>query len=351
MYKNILLFIFIILNAVMIFADKSDIGTTSFNFLKLDIGARPAALGSAFTAIEGDVSSICYNPAGAASLRKKNLSLYYNNYFLDVNYQAALFNIPATKNTNFLVGVLYLDGGSNDKYLNSDIPAGNARYYDLALLTGFGKKTKYYNVGGVLKILNETIGDDGRTGYCGSVGFLFPVDFLNKLIEPADKKNKQFDDTNFGICLNNFGWATTFGSEKRDRLPYSVSLGFSTKYIKKHLVSFDYQIPSDNQNKLLFGYEYYIGKTFVLRGGYKFDTENSEKNFTAGIGINTRVLQDFKLDFSWAKDDVLGTKTGVNLTLFFGESKSSDTGAKKTGSVKKSEKKPAKKGIKSEPKN
>mgnify|MGYP000695815015 FL=1 len=44
-------------------------GTTAAQFLKIGVDARATAMGNAFTAMEGDVSSIFWNAAGLANVK------------------------------------------------------------------------------------------------------------------------------------------------------------------------------------------------------------------------------------------------------------------------------------------
>ena len=50
--------------------DNTSYGTTSAEFLLLGAGARGTALGGSFAAIATDISSLYYNPAGAALIEK-----------------------------------------------------------------------------------------------------------------------------------------------------------------------------------------------------------------------------------------------------------------------------------------
>ena len=56
--------IFVSFFSFSIKASAGGVGTTSANFLKIDVGARAAAMGGAFTALADDGSSLYWNPAG-----------------------------------------------------------------------------------------------------------------------------------------------------------------------------------------------------------------------------------------------------------------------------------------------
>ncbi|HTC21605.1 MAG TPA: hypothetical protein VK859_12200, partial [bacterium] len=45
-------------------ARSQTVGTTTADILKINEGARPAAMGGAYTAMGDDIYSISYNPAG-----------------------------------------------------------------------------------------------------------------------------------------------------------------------------------------------------------------------------------------------------------------------------------------------
>ena len=50
-------------------------GTAGFNFLKSGVGARPAALGGAYTAVVGDLEATGSNPAGVFGIRERSATL------------------------------------------------------------------------------------------------------------------------------------------------------------------------------------------------------------------------------------------------------------------------------------
>src|SRR5207302_10246043 len=53
---------------------KNQVGTSGAAFLKIGPGARPAAMGEAFTGVADDIHAIYWNPAGLATLRSPELT-------------------------------------------------------------------------------------------------------------------------------------------------------------------------------------------------------------------------------------------------------------------------------------
>ena len=63
---------------------STNAGTSAFPFLKINVGARPVAMGGAFTGVADDESSLYYNPAGIAVFEEKRFIAGYHNYFVDM---------------------------------------------------------------------------------------------------------------------------------------------------------------------------------------------------------------------------------------------------------------------------
>ena len=64
-------------------AINSNAGTTGFNFLKVDVGARSTALGGAYAAVTGDVEATAWNPAGLFGVKRRTAVLSLNSYLID----------------------------------------------------------------------------------------------------------------------------------------------------------------------------------------------------------------------------------------------------------------------------
>lgn len=315
----IIVTLFIISSSMFLFASRKDVGTTSYNFLKLNGSARASALGSAFTAVTDDVSSIFYNPAGAVSLRTNNVSMNYVNYFLDVNYQTIFFNLPHNDNENFFAGAFYLDGGEITKYHTNDIAQGTARFYNLAVFLGYGSKRNRVSYAGTMKILNETIHDDSILGVAFDFGFLFDIR-EEHIFQPFGSdltRFLSFSDINLGLVFKNIGFTTAYGEANSDKLPNMTALGVSSKYMNQFMFSLDYLIQNDNKNSLSFGAEYYFNEYLTFRGGYDFNQEKYEKGFSFGAGFKFFLFNDMIFDVSYEQHRLLGDITGVNLSVIF----------------------------------
>ena len=64
-------------------AINENAGTTGYNFLKIGVGARPAALGGAYAAVSGAVESSAWNPAGLRGVRDRAATVSLTRYLVE----------------------------------------------------------------------------------------------------------------------------------------------------------------------------------------------------------------------------------------------------------------------------
>ena len=87
-------------------------GTTSFSFIKIIPGARQAAIGGAFSAVDGDVNALYWNPAALARLTTEQVTVTYTNYFQDVQFGFVGYARPLGTRQVVGIGVQYLSFGT-----------------------------------------------------------------------------------------------------------------------------------------------------------------------------------------------------------------------------------------------
>jgi len=70
--------------------DKNE-GTTTFRSLLIPGGGRSEAMGSAFSALANDISFFESNPAGSATMKNTELSIFHNSWIADSRLETASF--------------------------------------------------------------------------------------------------------------------------------------------------------------------------------------------------------------------------------------------------------------------
>jgi hypothetical protein len=85
----LLTLVLIHITPVQSFAAKK-LGQTGLDFLDVCVGARPAAMGEAYTVISDDANAIFHNPAGIAQMEAKkfDLTVSRTEWFADIAYNA-----------------------------------------------------------------------------------------------------------------------------------------------------------------------------------------------------------------------------------------------------------------------
>src|SRR5258706_1736344 len=87
-------------------------GTEGASFLELPVGARPAALGSAYSALAEDAYAPTWNPAGLAFLSSAQLAAMHMLYLESSSYEYGSFGLPIGPGRGLGVAIQYFRPGS-----------------------------------------------------------------------------------------------------------------------------------------------------------------------------------------------------------------------------------------------
>src|SRR4051812_46013243 len=129
-------------------------GTSSATFLRIGVGARAVGMGETFVAVANDPSAIFWNPAGLASLQRRELSISAVEWPADIHYEHLTLLMPSRRlggSIALQLGVLGTNidetselqpFGTGRTFSYSDVVAGIAfsRRWTDKLLVGTGVK-------------------------------------------------------------------------------------------------------------------------------------------------------------------------------------------------------------------
>ncbi len=295
------------------------VGTTAAQFLKIGVGARPIALGGAYTAMANDILSIYWNPAGLSRVPGSGEAAFTHAEWLaqtDFDFAAFSLNLDGMGS----VGVHVLSFRTPEEIVRTvDNPDGTGQTWEansIALgLTYAISLTDQFSIGFSGKYLQESIFNLTAQGAAFDLGILY---------------NTPLKGLTLGATISNFGTKmrldgrdlffnedplpdagsvdqvpAKFRTDSYD-LPLNLKFGLAwevmnTEQVRVLAVADGVQ-PNDNSEYLNSGVEIGIQNVIFLRGGYKaLLLENSEQGLTFGAGIQyDRVGTDFKFDFGWA---------------------------------------------------
>lgn len=282
-------------------AQVQKLAQTGMKFLNVEPDARAAALGGAFTAIEGSSTSAFFNPAGTARMPGlANLFVGYTQWIADINHVFASLSLSPL-NGDYGVATLSVQAVDYGE-LEQTIFYNNYRgYLDLAtfrpsgVVLGLGYAralSEKFSVGGNIKYVSQNLGSSitylnsgtgavERSSYDASL-YAFDFGVLYKT---------GFKSLTMGMCLRNFSKEARFVDEGF-QLPLTFRIGFSMdafdlvdldREVNSLLVVMDFEHPRDFQEQVKVGGEYLFMKTVALRAGYVFPAD--EHGFSWGVGL------------------------------------------------------------------
>lgn len=289
-------------------ATHDSAGTTGFNFLKIGMGARPTAMGGAFTAVPADTESAFWNPAGMHGISQRTGVLALNSYLVDTQAGAASIALPAANRTWGLT-IQYVTYGDMQRRDASGLDQGTFGAADMAAyLTVAQPVWQDRLIAGVnLKAAHSSIDNYSSDAYMVDLGLLLhgPVDGMV-----------------LGAALLNLGGVRSgYAGNHKESLPVSVRLGLSHRPAHMPvpvILLADLIIPNDADAYLAFGAEVSLPGGFHIRPGYSAQQTGSGGDqavgITGGIGF---IASAYGLDYAYASYPDLGDVHRVSISGSF----------------------------------
>jgi len=286
-------------------------GTTSATFLKLGVGARPVAMGSAFTGIADDVNAVSWNPAGLVNIEGKEFSFMHLEHFQNIKYESVCYGVPLSVNSAlaFGGGYLYTDDIAKT-FINEDVYAGfvrdgSYRLEDKTFFVAYSRMFAEDKAAGLLiRWLSERIEDYEASGVSLDAGYLMLLS----------------QNFSFGFSVQNLGGTIRFIAAE-EKLPLTLRAGFGyNPYPSDGRLRFgvDVSKSSDYQPSVNVGVEYKIIKSVLdIRGGWRFkdlfsdDRLDDISGLSCGIGFS---FYRYTLDYAFVPYGALGYSHRISLT-------------------------------------
>jgi long-subunit fatty acid transport protein len=324
--KNILLFTILLLTAFQIETSAQlfpilggqRVGISTAEFLKIGVGSRASAMGDAFVAIANDASALYWNPAGLSQFKDDQLMFSHNMWVVDINHDfvGAVYHMDET-NT---FGVAFTALSMQDMPVTTEFqPFGTGDYFgfgDIALAVTYSRKmTEQFSFGGTVRYIEETLDKLKMRGVMIDLGTYYWTGL---------------GTTRFAVTVSNFGnqlapdgQVVLIGKRSISQWqafspPTVFRIGFAFEpyqdEINKVTASIQLNHPNDNSENLSTGVEYNWKNTFYLRGGYKFNVD--EQNYSFGAGVYVPVsIANVTVDYSYSNFVRLGTAHRFSIIL------------------------------------
>ena len=273
------------------------VGTIGAQFLKIGIGARATAMGSAFVAVADDPSAAYWNPAGIARLNDRYLSFDHVNWFADVQlvHASCVFHLPIAPGTFALqatsvtmdrlpVRTVFRPDGDGTTYDAGDVSLG---------FTYARSLTDKFSTGITLHYLQSTLASWTADAFAFDFGTLYDTGYRSLRI---------------GMSIQSIGSDMTFIDDPV-KLPTIFRVGMAMEFLStathRLLASGEFQHPPDNAERANAGVEYAIGDFAFLRGGWYFRYDQERFSLGGGLRIPTGTGISARADYSYTENSEL----------------------------------------------
>ncbi|MEW6750191.1 MAG: PorV/PorQ family protein [Candidatus Latescibacterota bacterium] len=291
-------------------AINDNAGTTGFGFLKVGVGARPSALGGAYTAVSGDVESVAWNPAGLVGLRDQTVAVSLSSYLVDTQAGFVSLALPAPDGARVWgLSALYFSYGEMREMSPQGQDLGSFGASDLAAYLSMAQTLwrGWLKVGANLKAVYSSIGSYSSDAYVLDLGVL---------------ASGPLEGMAIGASLSNLGVVRRgYAGGHKDSLPVYARLGVSHRPAHTPvplLLLADLNVPNDNDPYFAFGAEVHLAGGLYVRPGYSMQQTGMQGDqnlgLTAGAGVETR---GYRLDYAYSAYPDLGDVHRVSLTGTF----------------------------------
>ena len=333
MVKQVILFI-LIFNFVF---SVNRNGTTTANFLEIDISSSATAMGGAYVSIVDDVSATFWNPAGLSDISRNEVMFIYQPWIVGIDHVFVGAAVATPSSGTFAFSMNMMDYGDNP-VTTVAAQDGTGELYaanDYSFGFSYGRKiVNWFSFGASAKLISSSIWHMKATAAAVDLGVIINTKFL----VPGENRAKGMK---IGMSISNYGTKMRYdgidllnpiditdehgnfenvpGIYKTEgwELPLLFRIGMSFQPIamdrQNMIVAVDALHPNNNSESINIGAEYeYIQPgiaSFFLRGGYKgMYMVNSEYGLTLGGGIKLRMArnQNIKIDYSYKTMGRLG---------------------------------------------
>lgn len=284
------------------------LGQEGAAFLRVAPGARPTAMGEAFTAAADDLNSFGINPAGLSRTPLRQAGFMHAELFAGAKYDFVGYSQPTHRGSKASVGVGFqrLAHAPLQGRDVSGAPTGSFAASDNALSLAYGRNVEgFAHAGGAVKFIDSRIAGSSAKGVAFDFG----------LQKPFQAAGLPFS---VGAAVLNAGSGLKYGAQT-EPLPLTFSLGGSAKLAGLITVAADVRHrPNAGLTSFNVGTEYAMMSSFALRAGLgsRSGAIGSESAMSAAFGFGLKIHKA-SLDYSFSPYGELGNAQRISVSTRF----------------------------------
>lgn len=297
---------------------SQSVGTTSFNFLKMQYSPRGAAMGSNLIAVKGDVNSIFYNPASLSAITDRQYAINYVDHLLDFQGGQLAYSHPTQRFGKLSLGLIYFSYGDFEETNEFGEETGRqfsasefALAVSIANILGEG-----FDYGINVKFIYSSLESFNASAVAVDGGLIYTI--------------SQLENLQLGLTVSNLGFTIDNYTSFEEKMPLFLRFGFAKRLAHLPLLFTgsinDLSLETgdfwDRLRRFSIGGEFDVSEIIKLRLGYDNDVNRSVKplggrNFgglNAGLGI---LWKKFRLDYAYSAYGDLGSQNRLGVTGYF----------------------------------
>ena len=334
--RNIAAMIMLLLLASSTAQAQSKVGSTVGAFLRIEPGARGAALGNAGVALPDGIDAVHYNTGAIGLLDHTVVQYTHSMWFADISFDYVAFALPVTGTSTVFASVTALNSGEID-VRTVEQPLGTGERYDVAnvaLGLGYGRRiTSRFSAGLQVNYATERIWHTSNRILTVNLGTVYRLNERGAILGFSLANigpRSQYTGGDLAIQYNpdpgQHGNNSALPAEQyTDQFPLpgvfrlGVSVPFEVTANSRLLVLAEAVHPNDNSETANFGVEWTVAQRFALRVGYQtLFQEDAELGLTAGFGVQGPLgANRYQLSYAWAGHDYLQDTHRITLVLQF----------------------------------
>jgi len=293
-------------------------GTPGATGLTIPSGARPSAMGGAFTGMADDLNALTWNPAGLGLMGRPELSVLHSDYLVDTRYEMVGYAQPLSGLGTLGAAVSLLDYGTLPRQLEqtNGLPGalvGTTVARDVYLTAGWGgallpvQGLDRIKVGANLKFTSQRLSQHSFEGFGVSAGALWDT---------------PLDGVRAGTLVDNLGAVTGHGSART--LPLGWVIGGSWAHAFGAAIqvaaALDARIGAASAVESGVGAEVTTFDLVSLRAGWRGGADLGGPTF--GLGLRTPAtflrLGTVAFDYAMVPSGDLGSSQRFEMSVRFG---------------------------------
>jgi len=325
------------------------VGTTTAAFLEIGYGSSITGMGDAGVSIVNDLSSVYWNPAGLAFMKKNQAHFSYQPWIVDINTSFTGAAIVLPNVGAIALSIIHAGYGSMD-VTTLEMQEGTGEKFsagEYAInLTYARKLAQWFSFGATAKYISSKIWHVNANAFALDLGVQIHTNFFSVTGKRKDGMKIGMSIANYGSELKysgidmlnpidilpeeegNYKYVPGQFRMSSWQLPLIFRIGIALQPIatarQKLLLTADALHTNNSDESVNLGSEYSFNAagfgTFFLRCGYKaLFLDNSQYGMTYGGGLLLNMMNNnaVKIDYAYRNTGVFGYMHTYSIGIIF----------------------------------